>query len=50
VYSKDYGFILTEVSTSNKRSLSAHQAIGFKTIYTYKDAMDEWEIMVWDWN
>lgn len=50
VYGKHYDFLLTEISTSNSRSLKAHQRIGFQTIYTYKDAMDEWNVVVWDWN
>src|SRR5215211_3461547 len=32
VYSHLYDFILTEISTSNYRSLKAHQKIGFQTI------------------
>lgn len=48
-YSKNYDFLLTEISTSNPRSLKAHERIGFQTIYTYSDAMDEWDVVVWDW-
>ncbi|HEU0112411.1 MAG TPA: GNAT family N-acetyltransferase [Flavisolibacter sp.] len=50
VYGKDYDFILTEISTANQRSQAAHEKIGFKTIYTHRDAMDEWNVVVWDWN
>lgn len=50
VYGPYYDFLLTEVSTSNPRSLKAHQKIGFQTIYTYSDAMDEWNVIIWDWN
>jgi len=42
-------FIVTEISTSNGRSIRAHEKVGFKTIYTYRDAMDEWNVVVWDW-
>ena len=49
VYGDAYDFILTEISTSNYRSLKAHEKIGFETIYTHKDAMDEWNVVVWDW-
>lgn len=49
LYSSEYDFILTEISTRNYRSLKAHQKIGFETIYTHRDAMDEWEVVVWDW-
>lgn len=49
IYHKRYDMLVTEISTSNYRSLRAHQKIGFKTIHTYHDAMDEWEVVVWDW-
>jgi len=49
VYGSQFDFLLTEISTSNPRSLKAHKKIGFRTIYTYSDAMDEWEVVVWDW-
>jgi len=49
VYSNQYDFILTEISTSNTRSLKAHEKIGFKTIHTYKDSVDEWKVVVWEW-
>jgi ribosomal protein S18 acetylase RimI-like enzyme len=48
-YGKQYQFILTEISTSNFRSLKAHQNIGFETIYTYRDDKDEWNVVVWEW-
>ena len=50
VYSPHYDFILTEISTRNIRSLKAHKKIGFETIYTYTDAVDEWNVVVWDWS
>jgi ribosomal protein S18 acetylase RimI-like enzyme len=50
VYRKHYDFLLTEISTSNPRSLKAHERIGFQTIYTYRDSMDEWNVVVWNWN
>lgn len=49
LYSKEYDFLLTEISTNNQRSLKAHEKIGFNTIYTYSDALDEWSVVVWDW-
>jgi GNAT superfamily N-acetyltransferase len=49
VYSPHYDFIITEISTSNYRSLQAHKRVGFETIYTYEDAMDTWNVVVWDW-
>lgn len=50
MYSECYDFLLTEISTSNLRSLKAHRKIGFQSIYTYRDEMDEWNVIVWDWN
>jgi ribosomal protein S18 acetylase RimI-like enzyme len=49
VYGDQYEFILTEISTSNSRSLKAHKKIGFEKIYTYADDKDEWNVVVWDW-
>ena len=50
VYSPEYDLLVTEISTNNKRSLRAHEKVGFKNIYTYKDKLDEWSVVVWDWN
>lgn len=47
VYSKQYDLLLTEISTSNHRSLRAHQRVGFETIHTYHDHLDEWDVVVW---
>lgn len=49
VYGQVYDLLVTEISTSNKRSQRAHENIGFKTVHTYSDAMDEWNVVVWDW-
>jgi len=49
VYGELYDFLLTEISTSNYRSLKAHEKIGFKCIYTYSDSVDEWDVVIWDW-
>lgn len=49
-YSRKFDFIVTEISTSNSRSMRAHEKIGFKTIHQFTDAEDEWNIVLWDWN
>lgn len=49
VYSKEYELLVTEISASNKRSLRAHEKIGFETIYAYSDNNDEWNVVVWNW-
>ncbi|MBL7728333.1 MAG: GNAT family N-acetyltransferase [Dinghuibacter sp.] len=45
-----YDFAITEIATSNHRSLNAHKRVGFKEIhcYTAPDG-EEWSIVVWDW-
>lgn len=50
VYSQLYQLLVTEISTSNPRSQKAHEKVGFTTIHTYRDALDEWNVVVWDWN
>ena len=49
VYQSRFDLFVTEISTRNHRSLRAHEKIGFKTIYTHKDLLDEWVIVAWDW-
>ena len=48
-YSKHYQMLVTEISVHNYRSQRAHEKVGFKTIHTYTDAMDSWNLVVWDW-
>lgn len=49
VYSGQYEFIVTEVATRNTRSLRAHERVGFQTVKIYRDEVDEWAIILWDW-
>ena len=49
IYSTKYDFIVTEISTRNKRSLKAHEKVGFKLLNIYKDLLDEWAVVIWDW-
>jgi hypothetical protein len=49
VYGNDFDFIVTEIATRNHRSLKAHERVGFKTINTYTDELDEWNVVLWDW-
>lgn len=49
LYSDLYELLITEISTTNYRSQKAHEKIGFTTIHTYSDALDEWNVVVWDW-
>ena len=45
-----FDLCVTEISTSNKRSLRAHEKIGFKLLHTFRDDSDEWATVVWDWS
>ena len=49
VYQSQFDFIVTEVATRNKRSLRAHERVGFETIHVYTDELDEWAVVLWDW-
>ncbi|WP_244221572.1 GNAT family N-acetyltransferase [Corallococcus exercitus] len=41
--------VVTEVSVHNRRSLRAHERLGFRTLHTYSDATDTWAVVRWDW-
>ena len=45
-----FDFIVTEVSINNKRSMRAHEKVGFKTIHEYFDPEnnDTWAVVLWD--
>lgn len=45
---KKFSLLVTEISTSNLRSLRAHTNIGFLPIHQYKDDLDEWVVVVWE--
>jgi L-amino acid N-acyltransferase YncA len=45
-----YDFAITEIASSNVRSLKAHRRIGFKEIKNYVSAdKTEWVVVLWDW-
>ena len=44
-----FDFVVTEISPNNTRSVRAHEKVGFKTIYTYKDSIDNWNVVLWEW-
>jgi hypothetical protein len=50
IYQPQFDLLVTEISIHNPRSLRAHEKIGFKTIHTYRDRLDEWAVVAWDWN
>lgn len=49
VYSEKFELLVTEISAANKRSLRAHEKLGFENIHTYNDGNDEWIVVVWNW-
>jgi GNAT superfamily N-acetyltransferase len=45
-----YDFAITEIASTNTRSLAAHRRVGFDEISRYTaDNGVEWVIVVWDW-
>jgi ribosomal protein S18 acetylase RimI-like enzyme len=49
-YSEKYNYCVTEIAVSNERSMKAHQKAGFKTIHTFSDKYQDWNIVLWDWS
>lgn len=50
IYKDKYDFAITEVAAENKRSLRAHEKIGFKILHSYTGSDGtEWKIIVWNW-
>ncbi len=49
IYQPQFDLFVTEISTRNHRSLRAHEKVGFKTIHTHRDNLDEWRVVAWDW-
>lgn len=45
----DFDLCFTEVAVRNTRSMRAHQRVGFRTIHTYQDHTDIWNVVLWDW-
>ena len=49
MYRAQFELFITEISTSNHRSIRAHERVGFKTIDIHRDELDEWAVVGWDW-
>jgi hypothetical protein len=48
--SKKYDFALTEINTTNLRSINAHKRIGFELLHNYTSHDGKnWDIIIWDW-
>jgi len=50
VYSGQYEICVTEISSRNLRSMKAHKRVGFEVVHTFKDDLDEWNVVVWNWD
>ena len=49
-YGTKYDFAITEIASTNLRSLKAHKRIGFKEVNTYVSPdKTEWIVVLWDW-
>ena len=48
VFSVNYKYCITVVSTSNPRSLRAHEKAGFQVIHKFEDPLDAWCIILLD--
>lgn len=49
-FDNKYDFAITEIASTNLRSLNAHKRTGFKEIYSYPNADNtEWIVVLWDW-
>jgi len=43
-----FSCLITDIATSNKHSVRAHQKVGFKSISTFKDDLQEWVLVLKD--
>jgi hypothetical protein len=47
IHRDSFDLCVTSVSTRNRRSMRAHERVGFQAVNTFRDATDEWSILVW---
>jgi GNAT superfamily N-acetyltransferase len=47
-YAGRFDLIVTEVALRNTRSLRAHERVGFEPLHRYRDDVDDWQIVGWD--
>ncbi len=49
-HAEQFPLIITEVDEENKRSLRAHQKVGFTHLFSYGSPEGiKWELIVWNW-
>lgn len=44
----DYECCVTEISARNLLSLKIHQRMGFEVVGTYHDSVEQWNVVLWD--
>jgi hypothetical protein len=49
IFQPQFDLLVTEIATRNRRSMRAHEKVGFQTLHTHKDELDEWAVVGWDW-
>lgn len=49
LFENTFDCVVTEIATTNKRSLAAHTRVGFQPLHIYNDGSTDWQIVVWDW-
>lgn len=47
-FKQKYDYCITEVSSKNKRSIRAHEKVGFKNLHSFSDETDDWNIIILD--
>jgi GNAT superfamily N-acetyltransferase len=45
-----YDACVTEISVRNPRSMKAHDRVGFEELERYRDATEEWIVVIWNWS
>lgn len=49
-FKNKYDLAITEIATTNLRSIRAHERTGFREIHRYTDPGNtEWSVVAWDW-
>ena len=49
LYRQQFDLCITSVSLRNKRSMRAHERVGFTVVHSFQDSTDEWNILAWHW-
>jgi ribosomal protein S18 acetylase RimI-like enzyme len=49
IYAPRFDLCVTEIASGNIRSMKAHRRVGFEVVHKFRDEVDEWNVVVWDW-